>query len=271
MRLFEIEPGDAPLVLSFPHAGSAFPPDVSARLTTIGRTSIDTDWNVDRLYAFASRLGIGTIRANVSRYVVDLNRDPNGAPLYPGARTTGVMPTETFEGDALYAPGDEPTAGEISERIATYWSPYHAALSDALARVRQRHGYALLVDGHSIWGRLPLLFDGELPDVNLGTNRGASCAPEMTQAVAQTLATPYPSLVVDGRFTGGYITRTYGAPSRNVHALQIELNERTYLEDGSRTATDDGKAATLSAALRRACEALLAWTPAASPVATGVT
>jgi N-formylglutamate amidohydrolase len=230
-------------------------------MTAIGRTSIDTDWDVDRLYAFAPELGIGTIASRVSRYAADLNRDPHDAPLYPGARTTGVCATETFQGEPLYTHGDKPTPGEIADRVATYWAPYHAALANEIARVRARHGYALLLDGHSIWGSLPLLFTGDLPDVNLGTNAGRSCAPQMTATVADALRPSYPSLVIDGRFKGGYITRTYGAPDSGVHAIQIELNQRTYLADGSRAATDATKAATLSAALRDACAALLAFQP----------
>jgi N-formylglutamate amidohydrolase len=261
MDLYDVTPGDAPLLLSFPHSGTGLPPEISARLTTIGRTSIDTDWNVDRLYGFAPELGIGTIASRVSRYAADLNRDPHDAPLYPGARTTGVCATETFEGEPLYAHGDEPTPDEIADRVATYWKPYHTALENELARLRARHGYALLLDGHSIWGSLPLLFAGELPDVNLGTNAGRSCAPRMTEAVAEALRPAYPSLAIDGRFKGGYITRTYGAPASGIHAIQIELNQRTYLADGSRIATDDVKAARLSSALRAACAALLAFQP----------
>jgi N-formylglutamate amidohydrolase len=262
MDLYDLTPGDAPLLLSFPHSGTFLPPELSARMTAVGRTSIDTDWDVDRLYGFAPELGIGTIASRVSRYAADLNRDPHDAPLYPGARTTGVCATETFEGERLYAPGNEPTRDEIAGRVATYWKPYHNALANELARVRARHGYALLLDGHSIWGTLPLLFDGDLPDVNLGTNAGRSCAPQIADAVAGALRPAFPSLVIDGRFKGGYITRTYGTPNSDVHAIQIELNQRTYLAEGSRTATDRAKAATLSSALRDVCVALLAFQPA---------
>jgi N-formylglutamate deformylase len=261
MRVFELRPGDSPVVLSFPHAGAGIPSGLVPRLTIAGRSSIDTDWNVDRLYSFAAELGIGTIRTHVSRYVVDLNRDPAGVSLYPGARTTAVAPTETFEGVPLYVDGERPTSGEIAARVATFWKPYHDALSGELERVRARHSYAILVDGHSILGRLPLLFDGELPDVNLGTNRGRSCAPLVTEAVANALRARYPSLVVDGRFTGGHITRTYGDPQRDVHAIQIELNQRTYVPDGPRAGWSDAKAATMSGALRAACTALLALVP----------
>jgi N-formylglutamate amidohydrolase len=261
MERYELTPGDAPLLLSFPHSGTTLPPDISSRMTPIGRRLVDTDWDVDRLYAFAPELGIGTIASRVSRYAADLNRDPHDAPLYPGARTTSVCATETFDGEPLYANGDEPAPDEIAERVDTYWKPYHAALANELARLRARHGYALLLDGHSIWGSLPLLFSGELPDINLGANAGRSCAPQITAAVADALRPAYPSLVIDGRFKGGYITRTYGTPESGVHAIQIELNQRTYLADGSRSTTDRAKAATLSTALRAACTALLSFQP----------
>jgi N-formylglutamate amidohydrolase len=200
----------------------------------------------------------------VSRYVADLNRDPAGVSLYPGQRTTSVCPVETFEGKALYGPGLEPDAPEIAARVETYWKPYHRELRTLVDRTVARHGYAVLLDGHSIWGRLPLLFDGDLPDINLGTNSGAACAGGLANAAEAALRdSPY-SHVTNGRFKGGYITRHYGDPVRGVHALQIELNQSTYLADGSRTAWDDGKAAKLSTTLASICAALLAWRPAES-------
>jgi N-formylglutamate amidohydrolase len=256
---FDLWRGEGALIVSAPHVGTLLPDALAARLTPPGRALVDTDWDVDRLYAFAAELGATTLRARYSRYVVDLNRDPGGVSLYPGAHTTGLCATETFEGEPLYVPGDEPSEAEVAERRAAYWEPYHAALRAEIERVREAHGYALLLDAHSIWGRLPLLFEGELPDVNLGTNLGASCDSELTDAlVAAVTDSPY-SHVVNGRFKGGYITRHYGDPARGVQAVQIELNQRTYLADGSRTEWDGAKAARLSAVLRPACEALLAY------------
>jgi len=278
--VYELHRGDGPLIVSAPHVGRELPDDLASRLTAPGRALVDTDWDVDRLYPFAPELGATALVARFSRYVVDLNRDPHDASLYPGARTTTLVPTETFEGEALYAAGDEPDAQEVAARRERYWEPYHAALREQIARSKAQHGYALLVDAHSIWGRLPLLFDGELPDVNLGTNDGRSCARALRDIVANVFGGSQYGHVIDGRFKGGYITRTYGQPTANVHALQIELNQRTYLIDDQRerkpvavypggerriasvarrdaNGWDPAKAAPLSVTLRAACQSLL--------------
>lgn len=255
----ELRRGEGPLVISAPHVGTELPSGLAGRLTPIGRTLIDTDWYVDRLYPFARDLQATVLSARWSRYLVDLNRDPSGASLYPGQRTTSVCPVETFEGEPLYASGDEPVA-EIAERVAHYFAPYHAALRAELERVQALHGYAVLLDAHSIWGQLPLLFPGELPDVNLGTNDGRSASPRTIAAAHAAAAESTYSVVLDARFKGGYITRHYGNPLGGVHAIQIELNQRTYLAEGSRTAWDDAKAARLSRVLHRVCSALLAST-----------
>ncbi len=258
-EIFSLEPGHGPLLISAPHIGTRIPEHIAARLSEAARSLSDTDWDVDRLYPFARELGATVLRARQSRYVVDLNRDPQGLSLYPGARTTTLCPTETFDGEALYAPGEEPTDHEIAARRAAYWDPYHDALCEELTRIRAAHGYALLLDAHSIWGRLPLLFQGELPDLNIGTDSGRSCDPEMTEAIVAAIAgAPY-THVLNGRFKGGYITRRYASPAHTVHAVQIELNQRTYLVDGTRSAWDASKAATISAVLQRICVAMLAW------------
>jgi N-formylglutamate deformylase len=259
--VFDLVRGDGALLISAPHAGTYLPDEIAERLTPPGRAVADTDWYADRLYPFAAELGATVLRARWSRYVVDLNRDPSGASLYPGARTTAMVPVETFEGEPLYAPGDEPGHDEAAVRRALCFDPYHDALADELARIKAAHGYALLVDAHSIRSPLPLLFEGELPDVNIGTNSGRSCDHALSAAVAAAVAASPYSHVVDGRFKGGYITRRYGNPAHAVHAIQLEINQRTYLADGSRTEWDDAKAARLSAVLRDACEALVSLGP----------
>ena len=258
-EIFSLERGDGPLLISAPHIGTRIPGHIEERLSEAARSLSDTDWDVDRLYPFARELGATVLRARQSRYVIDLNRDPHGLSLYPGARTTGLCPTETFEGHPLYADGEEPTDHEIAARRAAYWDPYHDALRDELLRIRAAHGYALLLDVHSIWGRLPLLFDGELPDINIGSDGGRSCDSEMTDAMVGALGgAPY-SYIVNGRFKGGYITRRYGSPAHRVHAVQIELNQRTYLVGGTRFVWDHAKADAISAVLHRVCAAMLGW------------
>ena len=256
---YELRPGRGPLLISAPHVGTQLPGELAESLTDAGRSLVDTDWYADRLYPFARELEAGVLRARWSRYVVDLNRDPDGASLYPGQRVTRFVPTETFEGVPLYPAGGEPGDDDVAARKARYFDPYHAALSAEVERLRAAHGWVLLVDAHSIWGRLPLLFEGDLPHVNLGTNGGRSCDPKIVDAArAAVAASPY-SVVVDGRFKGGYITRHYGAPERGVHAVQIELNQSAYLADGSRTLWDDAKAARLSRVLNAACTAMIGY------------
>jgi N-formylglutamate deformylase len=256
---YDLRRGRGPLLISAPHVGTQLPADLAARLTDTGRALVDTDWYADRLYPFAREFDATLLRAQWSRYVVDLNRDPEGTSLYPGARTTGFVPTETFEGQPLYAPGDEPGEDEHAVRRARYFDPYHAALSAELARIRAEHGWVLLLDAHSIWGMLPLLFDGELPTINIGTNSGRSCARGLTEAARAVVEeSPY-SFAVDGRFKGGYITRHYGNPAEGIQALQIEINQRAYLADGSRTRWDDAKAARLSRVLSSVCITLVAY------------
>ena len=223
--------GDAPLIVSFPHSGTEIPPDIETRLVSpwIGRK--DADHWVDVLYDFAHPMGATTIRTAMSRTVIDVNRDPSGASLYPGQHTTGLCPLETFDGEALYKPGAEPGHAEIDVRRATWFEPYHEALRGELERLRTRHGTVVLYDAHSIRSRVRLLFEGELPQFNVGTNGGASCAPELTAAIERICDASGFSRVTNGRFRGGWITRHYGAPSAGVHAAQMELAMRGYLNE----------------------------------------
>jgi N-formylglutamate deformylase len=262
---FDLRPGSGVMLISAPHVGTHVPAELNTRLTEVGRSLIDTDWYADRLYPFAHELDATVLRACWSRYVVDLNRDPAGRPLYAGARTTGFVPTETFEGEPLYDPGDEPGPDELAARKALYFDPYHAALEAELARIRAAHGWALLLDAHSIWGTLPRLFEGDLPVVNLGTNSGRSCDSTLVEAARAAVAASRYSVVVDGRFKGGYITRHYGVPAAGVHAMQIEINQSAYLADGSRMLWDDAKAARLSRVLSLACMAIVGYRTAPRP------
>lgn len=226
-----VTPGDAPLVLSLPHTGLDLPDALDGRLVSPWLARKDADWWVDRLYDFAGDLGATIVRTAWSRTLIDVNRDPSGVSLYPGQATTDLCPLTTFDGEPLYAPAAEPDGAEIAARRAEAFDPYHAALVRELQRLRGRHARVVLYDAHSIRSIVPRLFAGELPHFNVGTNGGASCDPALTGAVAAACAVDGFSQVVNGRFTGGYITRRYGQPASGVHAIQMELACRTYLPE----------------------------------------
>lgn len=232
--IYELQRGSVPLLVSLPHDGTLIPDAIAERMMPAARHSPDTDWHVAKLYAFARELGASVIRPFHSRYVADLNRPPDGHALYPGRKETGVVSTVMFDGGAIYADGAAPDDAEVAARLAQFWQPYHAALAAELDRLRARHGRAVLWDGHSIRGTVPMLFEGRLPDFNLGTAGGASCRPALRQALAGVLASQNRySHVVDGRFKGGHITRHYGQPAAGVDAVQLELVQATYMDEAS--------------------------------------
>ncbi len=253
--------GTRPLLISMPHVGTHVPPALAARFTDEARHVPDTDWHLERLYDFADELGASVLVATHSRYVVDLNRPPDGASLYPGQSVTGLCPVDTFDDTPIYAnPADLPGEAEIAERRDAIWQPYHAKLAEELARIRAQHGVAALWDAHSIRSVLPRFFEGKLPDLNLGTGKGISCDP----ALAQTLlgiaesATGYTG-VLNGRFTGGYITRNYGNPAQNVHAVQLEMTQSSYMQEKLPFDYLPEVAAGVQPHVRRMIEAVLAF------------
>lgn len=262
MMLWEISRGDSPLIVDVPHAGTELPDAIALRMTAAGRARPDTDWHVDRLYAFARSAGTTLMVATHSRYVVDLNRDPSGAALYPGADNTELCPTRTFVNAPIYLAGEELSPAEVAARRATWFDPYHARLAAEIARLRERHGYAVLLDGHSIPGAVPRFFEGRLPDLNLGTADGTACAPPL-QALAQGIlesAVGF-SHVVNGRFKGGYVTRHYGRPDAGVHALQLEMVQACYMDEDPPWRYDAQRAAPLGRLLERLVVALSEWRP----------
>ena len=230
-EFLEITRGTAPLLVSIPHTGTEVPGEIEADLVSLWLARKDADWWIERLYDFAPALGATVLRTTISRTVIDVNRDPSGASLYPGQATTGLCPTETFDGETLYRAGREPDEAEIARRRALYFAPYHDALAAEIARLRQMHPRIVLYDCHSIRSVVPRLFDGELPHLNLGTNSGLSCDASLQQAVEAICAASPFSWVANGRFKGGWITRTYGRPSDGVHAIQMELACRAYMEE----------------------------------------
>ncbi len=229
--VFDFREGNSALLVSIPHDGRKLAPGQAERMTAAGKELRDTDWHVRELYSFVDDLGASVIAANYSRYVVDLNRPPSDESLYENQLATGLCPRNTFAGQDIYLDGDSVSPEEQETRVQAYWQPYHDRIFETLNRLRDQFGYALLWDAHSIAGEVPLLFDGVLPDLNIGTNGGASCAADITAAVAAAAQASSYSFVTNGRFRGGHITRSYGAPEDGVHAVQLELTQQIYMDE----------------------------------------
>ena len=260
--MFTLYRGELPLLISVPHDGTHVPDDIASRLTASARRVPDTDWHIARLYYFAREMGASMIVPTHSRYVIDLNRGEDDVLLYPGQNTTGLCPLVQFSGEPVYQPGGEPDEAEVRERIETYWRPYHDALRTEIARLRERHGHVVLWEGHSIKGDgLPFLFEGQLPDLNLGTANGVSCLPETQARIESVLAgqNDY-DFVSNARFKGGYITRHYGRPAEGVEAIQLETSQRCYMDEES-FEWDADKAAQLQPLLRLMLQAALGEAP----------
>lgn len=261
--LYRLHRGNTPLLVSVPHAGMSIPVDQQSRYVDRALNVEDTDWFLDRLYDFVRTMGASLIVPRFSRYVIDLNRPPENTPMYEGSNNTELCPTRFFTGEPLYRNGAAPADAEVARRLATYWHPYHQALREELSRLQAAHGHAVLFDGHSIKSRLPWLFDGQLPDLNLGTADGSSCAPSLRDALAELLATQSDfTHVVDGRFKGGYITRHYGRPELGVHAVQLEKCWRCYMHEGPPFDWNAEQASCMQQLLRRMVTIMQQWKPA---------
>ena len=257
---FTLHRGTRPLLVSMPHVGTYLPATVSQRLTAEARTVPDTDWHLERLYDFARELGASVLAATHSRYVVDLNRPPDNANLYPGQDTTGLCPVDTFDKTPLYANGVGPDDAEIGARRDAVWRPYHGALAEELARLRQQHGTVALWDAHSIRSMLPRFFEGRLPDFNLGTANGDSCDQSLADELLEIAqGIPGHTAVLNGRFKGGYITRNYGQPRDGVHAVQLELAQSAYMSESYPFAYDEAKASALQPSLKQMLAAVLGF------------
>jgi formiminoglutamase len=232
-----ITPGEAPLLLSMPHSGTALQ-GMEPRLVSPWLARKDADWHIPELYAFGEQLGATIVRTSVSRTVIDVNRDPSGRSLYPGMATTELCPTTTFDGEPLYLENQTPSAEEIAQRRRDYFDPYHAALQTQIQRLLTKHPRIVVYDCHSIRSSIPRLFDGQLPQFNIGTNDNQACDPQLSATLLETCANSGFSHVLNGRFKGGYITRSLGNPARGVHAVQMELSCRGYLREPPSLATE---------------------------------
>jgi N-formylglutamate deformylase len=260
MNPVDVVRGDSPVILGLPHTGTYVPDAVRAALTARGQGLEDTDWHIHTLHD-GLLAGATTVRATFHRYVIDANRDPSGASLYPGQNTTGLVPTTLFDGPDLWV--TPPTADVITARRLAYHVPYHAALNVEMERVHARHGVAILYDCHSIRSHIPYLFEGKLPDFNIGTNGGTTCAPVIERAVVDICARAAGySSVLNGRFKGGWTTRHYGRPAQNWHVIQMELAQSTYLTTESAPWTyDTAKADRLRGHIKEILTTLAAMAP----------
>jgi len=260
--VFSLHRGHTPLLVSVPHAGHLIPPELQPHYVERALAAEDTDWFMDEVYGFVRELGASLLVPRYSRYVIDLNRPPENAPMYPGVNNTELVPTRFFTGDPLYREGHAPDEAEVQRRLHQYWRPYHEALQGELARLKALHGHAVLFDGHSIKSQLPWLFDGRLPDLNLGTATGQSCDPALRDALAAVLrADKRYSHVVDGRFKGGHITRHYGRPLQGIHAVQLEMCWSCYMAEEPPFVLDEARASQVRPLLRSLVETMLAWSP----------
>jgi N-formylglutamate deformylase len=250
-RIFSLHRGKRPLLVSLPHVGTEIPKNLQADYVPHALEVEDTDWHLASLYALAKHIGASLIAPRYSRYVIDLNRPPENTPMYAGANNTELCPTRSFAGQPLYMQGHEPDEPEIEYRRRVYWQPYHDALRAELDRIKEKHGYVVLWDAHSIKSELPWLFEGKLPDLNLGTAGGTSCAPVLTIALGHLLETQNKfTHVINGRFKGGYITRHYGRPQEHVHAVQLEMCFSCYMNEEPPYMVDAGRAGRLLPLLR---------------------
>lgn len=229
---YSLSKGNIGMLISMPHNGQQIPKDIAATMTASAKKVADTDWYMDKLYDFAAAMGIYTITPKYSRYVIDLNRNPSGEALYVGADNTELCPTTAFDLSPLYLNNQQPTPQEIANRVEHYWRPYHQSITDTLAQLKQQYGKVVLLDAHSILSQVPRFFTGKLSDFNFGTADGQSCDVSLQKSVQQLDFSPY-TTVFNGRFKGGYITRTYGDPKNNVHAIQLELSQYTYMDEPS--------------------------------------
>ncbi|WP_332824568.1 N-formylglutamate deformylase [Ramlibacter sp.] len=255
---FRLHRGAVPLLVSIPHMGTEIPTALRGDYVERALKVEDADWHLDRLYDFAQALGASVLQPSVARYVIDLNRPPDDAPMYPGASNTELCPSRFFDGDPLYREGFALSSREKLRRRETWWAPYHQALREELDRLKARHGYALLWDAHSIRAEIPWLFEGRLPDLNIGTAGGNSADASIAEAVVQAAARhPEVTHVLNGRFKGGYITRHYGKPAEHVHAVQLEMCQYLYMREAPPWNYEAQSAARIQPVVREMVEAAL--------------
>ncbi|MEP6968870.1 MAG: N-formylglutamate deformylase [Betaproteobacteria bacterium] len=260
--IYSLQRGTRPLLISVPHVGTRIPVDQKHRYLARALDVEDTDWHLEHIYAFAKAMGAGLIVPRYSRFLIDLNRSADNTPMYAGANNTELCPTRFFTGEPIYLEGLSPDGPEMARRREVYWQPYHDAVAQELDRLKAAHGHAVLFDGHSIKSTLPWLFEGKLPDLNLGTANGASCAPDLRAELMGVLQRQERfTQVTDGRFKGGHITRHYGRPDDGIHAIQLEMCWNTYMLEAPPYALEPTRVAQLEPTLRALVQSMLDWRP----------
>ncbi len=253
-EMYHCKEGNSPLLVSMPHVGLEIPDGLKTDMTDVALSLEDTDWYVDRLYDFLEDMDVSVISAKYSRYVVDLNRGTDGKSLYPGQKVTELCPTTTFSGAPLYKDRKSP---DEEMRVGTYWQPYHAKIQGELIRLKEKHGFARLWDAHSIRSHVPELFDGRLPDLNLGTGNGISASHVLTEKLDRIIQSSDYTTALNGRFKGGYITRHYGDPENNIDAVQLEISQVTYMDEAPDNAFRQDKADRLRPILKSLIETMM--------------
>ena len=230
MNHIEIKQGTGPIVLAMPHSGTYLPTEIYDKLNDNGKELADTDWHLMELYD-GLQPNAAIVKANFHRYVIDANRCPDGVSLYPGANTTTLCPLIDFVNKPIWQEGLVPTESDIEPRIKLFHTPYHKALHEALQTARSNHGYAIIYDCHSIRSNIPFLFDGALPNLNIGTNDSKSCDSKIEQIAENICKKSSFSTVTNGRFKGGWTTRHYGKPETDIHAIQMEITQSSYMQE----------------------------------------
>jgi N-formylglutamate deformylase len=233
-KIFESSGKQLPILISVPHCGTSFPDELKDQYNpNLISAPDDTDWFVDQLYNFAPKMGITMITAVYSRWVIDLNRDPESKPLYTDGRIiTGLCPTTNFLGDDLYKDHrKEVDHTEVKRRLDKYYWPYHHKLNSLLQELKVRFGEVLLWDCHSIRQMVPTIYKEKFPDLILGNDDGKSASGELISIALKNLKSAEYSVNHNHPFKGGFITRNYGNPVDSQHALQLEMSKVNYMDD----------------------------------------
>ncbi len=250
-----------PVLLSVPHSGTEFPEEIKSHyVKEKAAQPDDTDWFVHELYNFASEMGITTIHAKYSRWVVDLNRDPESKPLYNDGRIiTALSPLTDFFGDKIYTEEKfEPNDEEVKRRIPLYFTPYHEKINSLLQELKEEFGVAVLWEAHSIRQKVPTIRKDDFPDLILGNNDGKTANGELIEAVLKELGSDTYELKHNTPFKGGHITRSFGDPENNIHALQLEMTKVNYMEDDELTFSEE-RSNRIRKILKSSFEAIINW------------